>query len=113
MSSLYEQLKTEDLFAKGYDAWGQSQINFSGSEVNKKSQLLLESGVPSNFIQDGETIVRLDIVDGYLQSANFVTGVSGWRIDAEGNVEFADGTFRGKIEIMEGTDVVILLDPNG
>lgn len=47
---------------------------------------------------DGDTIVRLNVVDGYLQSDNFVTGTTGWRIDSEGDVEFESGTFRGAIE---------------
>jgi len=34
---------------------------------------------------------------GQLQSPNFVTGVSGWIIRADGSVEFADGVFRGSL----------------
>jgi hypothetical protein len=38
------------------------------------------------------------IVRNWLQSENFVTGVSGWRISKNGNAEFSNGTFRGSIE---------------
>jgi hypothetical protein len=37
------------------------------------------------------------LVRNWLQSANFVTGVSGWQIRKDGNVEFNNGTFRGSI----------------
>lgn len=43
------------------------------------------------------------ITDGYLQSQDFVTGTSGWRIDADGDVEFSSGTFRGSITSTSGT----------
>lgn len=33
----------------------------------------------------------------YLQSKNFVTGSSGWRLDSDGNIEASSGTFRGNI----------------
>jgi len=38
------------------------------------------------------------IVRNWLQSQNFVTGVSGWRISKNGDAEFSNGTFRGSIE---------------
>lgn len=37
------------------------------------------------------------LVRNWLQSQNFVTGVSGWQIRKDGNVEFNNGTFRGSI----------------
>lgn len=47
------------------------------------------------------TITQKDIVmqNGSYGSANFVTGVSGWQFDAEGNLEANNGTFRGTIVI--------------
>lgn len=87
----------------GLDAFGQSPLVFSGQEVNKKSQTMYEAGVPSNFIQTGDIIQRLNVVDGYLQSNGFVTGTSGWRIDSSGNVEFQNGNFRGDITGASGT----------
>ena len=32
---------------------------------------------------------------GYIQSSNFVTGISGYKISGDGSVEFSDGIFRG------------------
>jgi hypothetical protein len=37
------------------------------------------------------------LVRNWLQSQNFVTGVSGWQIQKNGNAEFNNGTFRGSI----------------
>ena len=34
---------------------------------------------------------------GLIQSGNFVTGVRGWQITADGNAEFNNGTFRGSL----------------
>lgn len=41
-----------------------------------------------------------------LQSPNFISGESGWRIDSNGNAEFNDGTFRGTFNI-GGTTITI------
>jgi len=87
----------------GLDQFGQSPLSFAGSEVNKKAQTMFEAGVPSNFIQDGDIIRRLNLIDGWLQSNNFVTGSTGWRIDSDGNVEFDSGYFRGDITGASGT----------
>jgi hypothetical protein len=87
----------------GLDAFAQSPLQFSGGEVNQKSQSYFDSGVPSNFIQDGDTIVRLNVIEGWLQSNGFITGEKGWRIDSDGNVEFENGTFRGNISGASGT----------
>lgn len=38
-----------------------------------------------------------------LESTNFSTGVSGWRLDADGNLEANDGNFRGDITGASGT----------
>lgn len=91
-----------DLFAKGYDSSGQSPLEFSGAEINAKTSSAFESGVPSNFIQDGDMVVRLSLIDGWLQSTDFVTGVSGWRIRPT-DVEFGNGYFRGDITGSSGT----------
>jgi hypothetical protein len=40
----------------------------------------------------------------FLKSANFVSGSSGWYIDAQGNAEFNDGTFRGVFNV--GNNVI-------
>lgn len=41
-------------------------------------------------------------VDEFIESSNFETGVSGWRILGDGTAEFQNGTFRGAIEVGAG-----------
>jgi len=59
----------------------------------------IEGGVFGAFDKTTGVEFKVDKVSGlsYIQSRNFVTGVSGWRIDSNGNVEFGSGTFRGSI----------------
>lgn len=87
----------------GLDQFGQSPLSFVGSQINLKKQTMYEAGVPSNFIQDGDVIRRLNLIDGWLQSEGFVTGETGWRIDSDGNAEFEGGYFRGDITGASGT----------
>ncbi len=81
----------------GLNQFGQSPLQFTGSEVNLKSQTMFEAGLPSNFIMDGDIIHRLNVIDGYLQSNNYLAGTSGWRIDSDGNIYGNNGEFRGNI----------------
>lgn len=53
--------------------------------------------VYSESILDGELNGDISLVGGFLQSKNFVSGSTGWRIDADGNIEANTGTFRGSI----------------
>lgn len=39
------------------------------------------------------------LVRNWIQSVNYVAGVSGWRISKDGSAEFNNGTFRGSIEV--------------
>lgn len=60
------------------------------------------------------TVVR----QNHIESSDFVTGVSGWRLDSEGNLEANDGTFRGDIEansinIPDSTDPLFSVDSAG
>lgn len=102
MSEFIDIPQKKTLADIGLDQFGQAPLTFSGSEINKKSQVMYEAGVPSNFIQNGDFIQRLNVIDGWLQSANFVTGTTGWRIDSDGNVEFSNGYFRGDISAATG-----------
>lgn len=49
-----------------------------------------------NEVVGGTTLVRPAI-----RSANYVPGVSGWSINRDGSVEFATGTFRGPVIIID------------
>ncbi len=50
--------------------------------------------IPRNLI-GGNLTSQFNMNDGYMQSSNFETGLQGWQIDADGNAEFNNGTFRG------------------
>lgn len=52
----------------------------------------------NNSILAGTTLVR-----DAIQSENFQTGVTGWRIERDGDAEFNDVTVRGELEVV-GTD---------
>ena len=47
----------------------------------------------------GNGTAYVDIGAEYIQSNNFVSGSSGWRINYDGSVEFEEGVFRGSIEV--------------
>lgn len=108
----YEISPHEDLFQKGYDAYAQSPLIFLNSEQNKTTDSVTEASVPSNKIVSGEIVSRLTLVDGYYQSPDYVTGVSGWRISSD-SVEFGDGNFRGDITGANGTFSGILNAESG
>jgi hypothetical protein len=61
-----------------------------------------------NSILAGEELVRTG-----MRSANYVAGVSGWRVARNGDVEFNDGVFRGDLLVGNATDgfVHIYNDP--
>jgi hypothetical protein len=105
--------QSKDIFELGLDAYGQSPLTFEDSETNTKAQSYYDASVPSNFIQDGDTIVRLNIIDGYLQSDGFTSGSVGWRIDSDGNVEFNNGVFRGSLSAASGTLGAITVASDG
>ncbi len=71
--------------------------------IPTQAQSNFSNGISQTVIQSGEASYKASLVDGYLQSANFVSGSAGWRIDAEGNVEFDTGYFRGDISAATGT----------
>jgi len=48
-------------------------------------------------IASGDMVSNFNVAGGYLQSANFATGVTGWKFDALGNLEANSGTFRGSL----------------
>lgn len=54
------------------------------------------NGISSQVIQSGDVSYNATMVDGYMQSSDFVTAVSGWQIRPDG-VEFGSGYFRGDI----------------
>jgi len=112
MDNLVDQPITPNLFDKGYDAFGQSPLVFSGIEENKQAASAVAEGLPSTFIQDGDLVIRLTVVDGYLQSPDYVAGVSGWRLDPT-TIEIDNGIFRGTVSVGSGTVFEEGYDPIG
>jgi acetyltransferase-like isoleucine patch superfamily enzyme len=55
--------------------------------------------VVSNIVSSAQRnlIQPMQMQQNYMQSANFVTGSAGWKIDAAGNLEANAGTFRGAL----------------
>lgn len=68
-----------------------------------QAQSNFSNGISQTVIHSGEASYKVSLVDGYLQSNNFVSGSAGWRIDADGNAEFDSGYFRGDISAATGT----------
>lgn len=62
-----------------------------------------EDGIDPSQLNSGEWTGNQTMVDGFFQSANYVAGVSGWKILPNGNVEFGSGYFRGDITGATGT----------
>lgn len=63
----------------------------------------LTGGVAAKSLDSGELLGNTVVKKGYIQSENFVTGVSGWKLDYLGNLEANDGTFRGALGATTGT----------
>ena len=55
---------------------------------------------------------NLEYVGGYIQSGNFVTGSTGWKLSSDGSFEGSTGTFRGNISIGSGNSI-FKADSNG
>ena len=53
----------------------------------------------SESIVSGEVDGNLSFIGGFIQSKNFVTGTSGWRLSSDGSFEGSSGTFRGSLNI--------------
>jgi len=73
-----------------------------------QSDLIIDSGdnsqiIDPGLIDNGQSINQQTIAGGFLQSANFKTGSTGWRIDANGDLEANNGNFRGDITGATGT----------
>lgn len=56
--------------------------------VTPEIQNIFSSGVASKSILTGELTAQISNIAGYLQSGNFVTGATGWRINSDGSAEF-------------------------
>lgn len=73
-------------------AFTQYQLPDKTSEEERKEEEVIVQSPSGAILKRGE-----------FASPNYKKGVSGWMIDAEGNVEFNDGNFRGDISGATGT----------
>jgi hypothetical protein len=71
----------------------QQRIEDLQNQINDVRSLVGKDNFSNTFIQDKNMIQN----KGYFQSPNFVSGVSGWRLTAEGDFEGNTGTFRGSV----------------
>ena len=72
----------------GLDVFGQSPLQFSGAEVNRKVQSTNDSAVPPPLLQSGDLTQQFTVTAGSIKSSNYSAGVSGWKINADGTSEF-------------------------
>lgn len=96
-----------------------SQIDLSATQINMaaehvvitgegstKGQTIIDGGKIRAALIDAEEILAKQLTirsGGSLQSANYSTGKSGWRINGNGSVEFENGVFRGEVNATSGT----------
>lgn len=63
---------------------------------------VFSGGSSAESFVSGDMAANVNLVDGHLQSSNFVSGSAGWQITGEGNLEANDGNFRGDITAATG-----------
>ena len=62
-----------------------------------KNAVIADAAISTAKIQDGA--IENAKIGNIIQSANFVTGESGWRINKAGEMEMNDATFRGTVDV--------------
>jgi len=91
------------IFDIGFDKYlsrGTSVLEAGNALYNLPMPSILGSGfyeIPPGQIGSGELVGNITMVTGFLQSYNFETGVDGWQISYDGDVEFNSGVFRGSL----------------
>lgn len=88
-------------FVQDYNAFGVSILGIPYSNPVQGVQGLMinptSKPVSPGSLSSGDTTAQVSLTGGYYQSSNFLAGVSGWQILANGDVEFNAGTFRGAL----------------
>lgn len=80
------------------DPMNQNRIEPQPPEVTMQTPLSqVNQQFPSDSISHQQTQANMMYVNEDQESSNFVTGVSGWKIWGNGDVEFNNGTFRGTL----------------
>lgn len=75
------------------DAYPDGSVSVLGAVISLTKGDLLD---PSNIIS-GSISGNLEFTGGYIQSANYVSGTTGWKLNSNGDFEGSSGTFRGAI----------------
>lgn len=88
------------IYDLGFDVFLNKKPLFSEAPVAAQSNY--SQGVSASVIQSGQTTANLSLVAGFLQSSNYFTGIQGWRINAAGDIEANNGTFRGTLYASSG-----------
>ena len=101
----------------GYDATLVKLSLFEQEEIFKterqKSTLPTFVTIRPSSIASGELPGNLSVVQGYIKSSNYLTGVNGWKIDAVGNAEFNSATVRGSLYATTGLIGGWVIDSRG
>ena len=92
-----QRYNTDDL---GFDKFLNKPSLFSDTP---QSQNVYSEGTAAQLIVSGDLNANLNVVEGCLQSSNYVADSAGWMIDGSGNAEFETGYFRGDITGASGT----------
>ncbi len=74
------------IFERGYNRW----LIRGEHEENLESRNVFEEGVSPNILLSGGLSGNLEMVDGHIQSSNFVENDSGWQIKYDGTAQFSD-----------------------
>ena len=90
-----------DLYTLGFNNFLEQKPLFSSVPTAIKSNF--SQGTAPSSLASGDTSTNLQLVDGHLQSKDFLTLVRGWIINANGDVEFNAGNFRGDITGASGS----------
>ena len=106
MPTLYNEEKPDELLPGGEQITTSSGFSSDGISSNTPTQTpvkLPQTEFNKPTLNSPTMMGNSVFTGGWLRSANFVAGVSGWEINAEGNVEFQDATIRGTLYALLGT----------
>lgn len=87
----------------GYSELGYNTLLTKAEITDAITNANVDSVITSGAIGFQQTTMNKLLTNQDMQSEDFVTGVSGWQIQGNGNVEFGDGNFRGDITGASGT----------
>lgn len=101
-----------DIYEVGFNSFLEKPPLFSSPSTEMQNNF---DGVAPGVIASGDLSLNASLVQGHLQSKDFVTGSAGWIIRDDGSVEFSDGIFRGELQAatIKNGEGDILIDSTG